>query len=73
MRVIATVVPLAGHVGSTFDEDDIGATFPLVSRPGPLKVIALVRAAFIGTAPGQVQDPRRQREREPTNFLSPIR
>ena len=96
MKVMATVVPLAGHVGPVsglvaelinrghqvrvytgsryrqrfadlgatvvpwsnaqdFDEENLGATFPLARRRGPT-VIALVRQGFIGTAPGQVQD-----------------
>ena len=39
-----------------FDEDNLGATFPHARRPGLLRVLALVKQVFIGTAPGQVQD-----------------
>ena len=63
----ATVVTWAA--AQDFDEDNIGATFPLAKRPGLLTAIALVGGAFIGTAPGQVQDLRRELEREPADVL----
>ena len=110
MRVMVTVVPLAGHVGpisglvaelitrghqvrvytgsryrqrftelgatvvtwsaaQDFDENNIGATFPLAKRRGLLTAIALVKDGFIGTAPGQVQDLSRELEREPADVL----
>ncbi len=97
VKVLVSVVPLAGHVGPVsamvaelvrrghevrvysgarydqrftdlgaqavprsaapdFDENDVGATFPLGRRGGLWEVVALVRDAFIGTAPGQVED-----------------
>ena len=109
MKVMATVVPLAGHVGPVsglvaelinrghqvrvytgsrygqrfadlgatvvpwsnaqdFDEENLGATFPLARRRG-LTVIALVRQGFIGTAPGQVQDLSAELDREPADVL----
>ena len=52
-----------------FDEDDLGATFPLARHRGPLTALTLVRDGFIGTAPGQVQDLRAELEREPADVL----
>jgi MGT family glycosyltransferase len=52
-----------------FDEDNLGATFPVARRPGPLRVLALVKQVFIGTAPGQVQDISQELEREPADVL----
>jgi UDP:flavonoid glycosyltransferase YjiC (YdhE family) len=52
-----------------FDEDNLGATFPLARRPGLLRVLALVNHGFIGTAPGQVQDLSQELEREPVDVL----
>jgi UDP:flavonoid glycosyltransferase YjiC (YdhE family) len=52
-----------------FDEDNLGATFPLARRPGLLRVLALVRQGFIGTAPGQVRDLNQELEREPADIL----
>ena len=110
MKVMVTVVPMAGHVGPVtglvaelvsrghqvrvytgsryrqrftdlgatvltwsaaqdFDEDDLGATFPLARRPGMLTALALVKDGFIGTAPGQVQDLSQELEREPADVL----
>ena len=63
----ATVVTWSA--AQDFDEDNIGATFPLAKRPGLLTAIALVGGAFIGTAPGQVQDLRRELDREPADVL----
>jgi UDP:flavonoid glycosyltransferase YjiC (YdhE family) len=63
----ATVV--AWSAAQDFDEDNLGATFPLARRPGLLKVLALVRQGFIGTAPGQVHDLNHELEREPADIL----
>jgi UDP:flavonoid glycosyltransferase YjiC (YdhE family) len=52
-----------------FDENDLGAAFPLARRPGPLRGLALVWHGFIGTAPGQVRDLDRELEREPADVL----
>src|SRR4051812_21521306 len=97
MKVMVTVVPMAGHVGPVtglvaelvsrghqvrvytgaryrqrftdlgatavvwaaardFDEDDLGASFPLARRGGMLTAPTLVKDGFIGTAPDQVHD-----------------
>lgn len=110
MKVMVTVVPMAGHVGPVtglvaelvsrghqvrvytgaryrrrftdlgatavvwaaardFDEDDLGATFPLARRRGMLTALTLVKDGFIGTAPGQVQDLRDELDREPADVL----
>lgn len=110
VRVLVSVVPLAGHVGpisalvaelvrrghevrvysgarydqrftdlgarvvprstaQDFDENDVGATFPIGRRGGLWEVVALVRDAFIGTAPGQVEDLGRALEEEPADVL----
>ena len=110
MKVMITVVPMAGHVGPVtglvaelvsrghqvrvytgsryrqrftdlgatvvpwsaardFDEDDLGATFPLAKHRGMLTALALVKDGFIGTAPGQVRDLRDELEREPADVL----
>jgi MGT family glycosyltransferase len=63
----ATVVTWSA--AQDFDEDDLGATFPLARRPGLLRVLALVRQGFIGTAPGQVRDLNHELEREPADVL----
>lgn len=63
----ATVVPWLA--AQDFDEDNIGATFPLARRAGFLTTFALVRDGFIGTAPGQVQDLSDELEREPADVL----
>jgi UDP:flavonoid glycosyltransferase YjiC (YdhE family) len=63
----ATVVTLSA--AQDFDEDNLGATFPLARRPGLLRVLALVRQGFIGTAPGQVQDLSQELDREPADVL----
>jgi MGT family glycosyltransferase len=63
----ATVVTWSA--AQDFDEDNLGATFPLARRPGLLRVLALVRHGFIGTAPGQVRDLGRELEREPADVL----
>jgi UDP:flavonoid glycosyltransferase YjiC (YdhE family) len=63
----ATVVTWSA--AQDFDEDNIGATFPLARRPGLLRVLALVRQGFIGTAPGQVRDLNQELEREPADIL----
>jgi MGT family glycosyltransferase len=63
----ATVVPWAA--AQDFDEDNMGATFPLAKRPGLLRVIALVKHGFIGTAPGQVCDLSQELDREPADVL----
>jgi UDP:flavonoid glycosyltransferase YjiC (YdhE family) len=63
----ATVVPWSA--AQDFDEDDIGATFPLARRPGLPTAVALVKDGFIGTAPGQVQDLNRELDREPADVL----
>ena len=63
----ATVVPWSA--AQDFDEDNIGATFPLARRAGFLTTFALVRDGFIGTAPGQVQDLSDELEREPADVL----
>jgi UDP:flavonoid glycosyltransferase YjiC (YdhE family) len=110
MKVMITVVPLAGHVGPIsglvaelvsrghgvrvytgsryrqrftdlgatvvtwsaareFDERDLGASFPLAKRPGPLQGLVMVWHGFIGTAPGQVRDLSDELEREPADVL----
>jgi UDP:flavonoid glycosyltransferase YjiC (YdhE family) len=63
----ATVVPRSA--AQDFDEDDLGATFPLAKRPGLPTVIAIVRDGFIGTSPGQVRDLTQELEREPADIL----
>ena len=63
----ATVVTRSA--AQDFDEDNLGATFPLARRPGLLRVLALVNHGFIGTAPGQVQDLSQELEREPADVL----
>jgi UDP:flavonoid glycosyltransferase YjiC (YdhE family) len=63
----ANVVPWSA--ARDFDEDDLGATFPLARHRGPLTALTLVRDGFIGTAPGQVQDLRHELEREPADVL----
>jgi UDP:flavonoid glycosyltransferase YjiC (YdhE family) len=52
-----------------FDEDDLGATFPLARRPGLLRGVALVKDGFIGTAAGQVRDLSRELQRSPADVL----
>ena len=110
MKVMVTVVPLAGHVGPVsglvaelvgrghdvrvytgsryrqrftdlgatvvtwsaardFDENDLGAAFPLARRPGPLRGLMLVWHGFIGTAPDQVRDLSQELDREPVDVL----
>jgi UDP:flavonoid glycosyltransferase YjiC (YdhE family) len=110
VKVMVTVVPMAGHVGPVsglvaelvgrghqvrvytgarylqrfadlgaevlpwvaaqdFDEDDLGATFPLARRPGLPTVIAMVKHGFIGTSPGQVQDLSQALDRDPADVL----
>ena len=54
----ATVVPWSA--AQDFDEDDIGATFPLARRAGFLATSALVRDGFIGTAPWPGAGPQRR-------------
>ena len=63
----ATVVPWSA--AQDFDEDNIGATFPLARRPGLLTELALVLHGFIGTSPGQVQDLAEELERDPADVL----
>jgi len=63
----ATMVPWSA--AQDFDEDDIGASFPLARRPGLPTAVALVKDGFIGTAPGQVQDLNRELDREPADVL----
>jgi MGT family glycosyltransferase len=63
----ATVVTWSA--AQDFDEDNLGATFPLARRPGLLRVLALVRHGFIGTAPGQVRDLGQELERESADVL----
>ena len=63
----ATVVTWSA--AKEFDENNLGATFPLARRSRHFNAIVLVRDGFIGTAPGQVQDLSRELEREPADVL----
>ncbi len=63
----AIVVPWSA--AQDFDEDNIGATFPLARRPGLPLAVGLVKDGFIGTAPGQVQDLSHELDREPADVL----
>lgn len=63
----AAVIPW--RAAQDFDENDLGATFPLARRGGMLSQIALVRDGFIGTAPGQVRDLGGELAREPADVL----
>jgi UDP:flavonoid glycosyltransferase YjiC (YdhE family) len=63
----ATVVTWSA--AQDFDEDNLGDAFPLARRPGLLRVLALVRQGFIGTAPGQARDLGQELDREPADIL----
>lgn len=110
MKVMVTVVPMAGHVGPVsglvaelvrrghdvrvytgsryrqrfgalgarfvpwsaaqeYDENDLGASWPMARHAGLRRGIALVREGFIGTAPDQVRDLIEELDREPTDVL----
>jgi len=39
-----------------FDEEDVSATFPAAGRSGRRGMVAMTKAVFFDTAPGQVHD-----------------
>ena len=52
-----------------FDEEDVAATFPAAGRPGRRGMVAMTKAVFFDTAPGQVHDLRRELDRSPADVI----
>ena len=52
-----------------FDEEDVAATFPAAGRPGRRGMVAMTKAVFFDTAPGQVHDLGRELDRSPADVI----
>lgn len=54
---------------SDFDEEDVAGTFPAAGRPGRRGMVAMTKAVFFDTAPGQVHDLGRELDRSPADVI----
>jgi UDP:flavonoid glycosyltransferase YjiC (YdhE family) len=52
-----------------FDEEDVAGTFPAAGRPGRRGMVAMTKAVFFATAPGQVHDLGRELDRSPADVI----
>jgi UDP:flavonoid glycosyltransferase YjiC (YdhE family) len=52
-----------------FDEEDVAATFPAAGRPGRRGMVAMTKAVFFDSTPGQVHDLGRELDRSPADVI----
>ena len=61
--------PVRWSAATDFDEEDVAATFPAAGRPGRRGMVAMTKAVFFDTAPGQVHDLGRELDRSPADVI----
>jgi UDP:flavonoid glycosyltransferase YjiC (YdhE family) len=61
--------PVRWSAATDFGEEDVAATFPAAGRPGRRGMVAMTKAVFFDTAPGQVHDLGRELDRCPADVI----